>query len=153
MMSLPRLCLLLLLVAVAPLRADSTRKDGDWDSVTIDPVSTSIYVGSVRLTTSEFRRQGDTYAATYEARVFPWFWWNESGTITIRLPQSELERLNRGERIEFTGDAANHKRKPRHVTGRADRGDAASGKIKVRIGVDDTELIFNTHYRFNNVRK
>jgi len=55
--------------------------------------------------------------------------------------------------VEFTGEATNHKHKPRHVSGRADRTDAANGKIKVRVGVDDTELIFNGTYRFNNALK
>ena len=153
MMPQLRLCLLLLLGAVAPLTADTTQPAGEWDSVTVAPIKTSIYVGSVTLTTGEFRRDGDRFAATYEAKVWPWFFWGETGRITITLPQTELARLARGERVEFTGEAFNHKNKPRHVTGRAERVDAATGRIKVRIGVDDTELIFNGTYRFNNVVK
>jgi len=154
MMSRSRLCLLLVMGAVsALLRADTTRLVGDWDSVRIAPMKTSIYVGSVSLTTGEFRREGDRFTATYEAKVRPWFFWGETGHITINLSPADLERLNRGERVEFTGEATNHKNKPRHVSGRADRTDAANGKIKVRVGVDDTELIFNGTYRFNNVVK
>jgi len=153
MMPRLRLCLILLLGAVPPLPADTTGPAGEWDSVTVAPVKTSIYVGSVTLTTGEFRRDGDQYTATYAAKVWPWFFWNETGRITITLPQAELARLTRGERVEFTGEASNHKNKPRHVTGRADRIDAATGRIKVRVGVDDTELIFNSTYRFNNVVK
>ena len=152
MMQRPPLCLLLLFAAVCAMRADTTRAADAWNSVTIPPVKTSMYVGSVTLTTSEFRREGDKFNATYEAKVRPWFFWSETGRITITLPPADLERLARGERIEFTGEAANHKGKPRHVTGRADRADATSGKIKVRIGVDDTELIFNTTYRLNAVK-
>lgn len=145
--------LLLILGAAVILRADTTKMIGAWDSVSVAPAKTSIYVGSVRLTTSEFRREGDKFVATYEAKVRPWFFWSENGKITITLPLAELQRLARGERVEFTGEAFNHKNKPRHVTGRAERSDPANGKIKVRIGVDDTELIFNTTYRFNNVVK
>jgi len=153
MMSRPRLCLFLLLAAMAPLRADTTQLIGDWDSVTIAPVKTSIYVGSVTLATSEFRRNGDKFLATYEAKVWPWFFWSETGRITITLALAELQKLAGGERVEFTGDAFNHKNKPRHVTGRAERTNPANGRIKVRISVDGTELIFNTTYRFNNVVK
>ena len=149
----PILCSLLLLATVGTGRADTTRLVGDWDSVTMAPVKTSIYVGSVKLTTSVFQRDGDKFLATYEAKVWPWFFWNETGRITITLPFANLQRLAQGERVEFTGEAFNHKNKPRHVTGRADRTDPANGKIKVRIGVDDTELIFNTTYRFGNVLK
>ena len=153
MMPRPILCLLLLWGAVSVLRADTSQALGEWDSVTVPPVKTSIYVGSVTLTTGVFQRVGDRFHTTYEAKVWPWFFWSESGRITITLPPADLERLARGERVEFTGEALNHKNKPRHVTGHADRADAATGKIKVRIGVDDTEIIFNGTYRFNNVVK
>lgn len=149
----PILCLFLLLAAVAGLWADTSQSLGEWDSVTVPPVKTSIYVGNVTLTTGVFQRDGDKFNTTYEAKVWPWFFWSETGRITINLPPADLERLARGERVEFTGEAFNHKNKPRHVTGRADRTDAANGKIKVRIGVDDTEIIFNGTYRFNNVVK
>lgn len=153
MMPRPILCLLLLLGAVSALRADTSQVVGEWDSVTVPPVKTSIYVGSVTLTTGVFQREGDRFQTTYEAKVWPWFFWSESGRITITLPPADLQRLARGERVEFLGEALNHKNKPRHVTGYAERADAATGKIKVRIGVDDTELIFNSTYRFNNVVK
>lgn len=153
MMPRPLLCLLLLLGTVGALRADTAQRIGERDSVTVPTMKTSIYVGSVTLTTGVFTREGDTFTTTYEAKVWPWFFWSETGRIRITLPSAELEKLVRGERIEFKGEAINHKNQPRHVTGRADRTDAASGRIKVRIGVDDTELIFNGTYRFSNVVK
>ena len=145
---------LLLLLGAAPfLRVDTTQTIGDWDSVTVAPMKTSIYVGSVTLTTGVLKRTGDTYSTTYEAKVWPWFFWGETGIISITLPQSELEKLARGERVEFTGAALNHKNKPRKVTGRADFINGGGGKIKVRISVDDTEVIFNGTYRFDNAVK
>ena len=153
MMSQLKLCLLLVLGAVATLRADTTQPGGDWDTVTVAPMKTSIYVGSVTLTTGEFKRDGDKFTTTYEAKVRPWFFWSETGRITITLSEAELLKLSRGERVEFTGAAANHKNKPRHVTGRAERINAATGNIKVRIGVDGAELVFNGTYRFNRVVK
>lgn len=147
MMPRPLLCFLLLL-GMGMLRADSPPGDGRWDAVRVPPIKTSIYVGSVTLTTDVFRRDGDVFHSTYEAKVWPWFFWSETGRITIRLPYAELEKLARGERVQFTGEAMNHKDKPRHVTGHADRGDDTSGRIKVRIGVDDTEIIFNGTYQF-----
>lgn len=119
-----------------------------WTGVKVPAMKTSIYVGSVTLTTGDFARTGEDWATTYEAKVFPWFFWSETGSITIRVPAGDLDRLARGETIEFTGDALNHKNKPRKVTGRAQPADAATGRIKVRIHVDDVELIFNGPYHF-----
>ena len=144
------LCLFLMVgVVVSGLRADTTQLAGNWDSVRIPPMKTSIYVGSVTLTTGEFRRDGDKFTATYEAKVWPWFFWGETGRISILLPDADLASLAQGEKAEFTGDAQNHKNKPRKVTGRAQPADATSGKIKVRVSVDGTELIFNGTYRFD----
>jgi len=141
------LCLSLLLAAVAlPLRAETTAPSR-WNSINVDAMKTSIYVGSVTLTTSELKREGDRYTATYDARVWPWAFWNENGRLSIQFTEADVERLHRGERVEFTGEATNHKNKPRHITGRAERIDPTSGKIKVRIGVDDVELIFNGGFR------
>lgn len=142
-----RLPLIGLLLATALLPAAATPAAGP---VAIPPMKTSIYVGSVTLETTVFTREGAAYSATYEARVWPWFFWSETGRITILVPDTDLARLAAGETIEFAGDALNHKNKPRRVTGRAQpaapgRGE---GRIKVRIGVDDTELIFNGAYRF-----
>ncbi len=139
--------LILVLGLVATARAVETPAPA-FDRVTVPAMKTSIYVGSVTLTTSAFARDGEAWSATYEAKVFPWFFWGETGSITIRVPEPDLARLARGETIEFAGDALNHKQKPRKVTGRAQPADAAAGRIKVRIAVDDVELIFNGPYRF-----
>jgi len=122
------------------------------DRVAIPMMKTSIYVGTVTLVTSPFARSGDEYTATYEARVRPWFFWSETGRITIKVPPADLARLRAGETVEFTGDAENHKKKPRHVRGRAQPAGAGgtTGRIKVRIGVDDTELIFNGTYELGD---
>lgn len=119
-----------------------------WDRVVLPPMKTSIHVGRVTLITGEFERNGAAWSSTYEAKVRPWFFWSESGTITIRVAEADLERLARGETVEFTGDALNHRNKPRKVTGRAQPESAAAGRIKVRIHVDDIELIFNGPYQF-----
>ena len=138
------LLFLAVLLAGAPLRGAAR--------VEIPSMRTSIYVGTVTLDTSTLARDGETYTATYEARVWPWFFCNETGRMVITVPDADLARLSAGEMIEFTGEAFNHKNKPRRVTGRAQpagpgRGE---GRIKVRIGVDDIELIFNGDYRFED---
>lgn len=141
--------LVLGLAAIAASRAGSSATD--WDRVSVPRMKTSIYVGSVTLSLGTFEREGNSLRTSYEATVFPWFFWGETGRITITLPAQDVERLARGETVEFTGEAFNHKNKLRTVTGRAQPSGAADGKIKVRIGVDDTELIFNGTYHLSEI--
>lgn len=119
-----------------------------FDRVEVPAMKTSVYVGTVTLTTGAFVRTGEAFESTYEAKVFPWFFWSEHGRIAMRVPAAELARLARGERIEFTGDARNQRDKPRRVTGHAEPADATSGRIKVRIHLDDLTLVFEGAYRF-----
>lgn len=125
------------------IRADETAAP---TRVAVPAMKTSIYVGSVTLKTTTFERSSDSWSATYDARVFPWAFWSEHGEIAITLAEADLERLARGETVNFTGDAKNHKGKPRAVTGRAEPAGSKNGRIKVRIRVDDVELVFNGHY-------
>ena len=148
MMSRLRLCLLLMLVTVASLCAETAPIITGWDRINVAPMKTYIYVGRVSLTTGVFVREDSTLATTYEASVFPWFFWSETGKITITLADADLANPAKGERAEFTGDATNHKNKPRKVTGYAQPADANSGKIKIRVLADGVELIFNGTYRF-----
>ncbi|MBI2511302.1 MAG: hypothetical protein HYV96_04945 [Opitutae bacterium] len=135
------------LVAVCLLSALPVRAaEAAFARATVPAMKTSIYVGSVTLTVGTFERAGDRWTTTYNAKVFPWFPWSEHGDITITVTDADLARLAKGETVEFTGDAQNHKKKPRKVTGRAQPANERSGKIKVRIHVDDVELIFNGTY-------
>ncbi len=130
------------LLAALPVRA----AEASFTRATVPAMKTSIYIGSVTLTVGTFERMGDRWTTTYNAKVFPWFPWSEHGDITIVVTDADLARLAKGETVEFTGDAQNHKKKPRKVTGRAQAANDHSGKIKVRIAVDGVELIFNGTY-------
>ncbi len=142
---------ILLLLATAAALTPAFAAPAKWNRVAVAPMKTSIYVGSVKLLTTTFTRDSDQYHATYQAKVFPWAFWNERGSIVITLTDADRAKLERGERCEFTGDALNHKDKPRTITGHADPTDATHGKIKVRIGADGVELIFNGTYELSAV--
>jgi len=147
-----RLASFLLLAALGALasRAAPAAPPAGWEQLSVGPMKTSIYVGSVTLTPGPFVRKGDTYTATYEATVWPWFFWGEKGSVTIQVPEAGLRRAARGETVEFAGDGANQKGKPRHVTGRAQPANATTGKLKLRIKADGIELIFNGTYRLGS---
>ncbi|MSU46237.1 MAG: hypothetical protein EXS42_03710 [Lacunisphaera sp.] len=136
-----------MLCALSCLQAEMPPLLTGWNQISVGPMKTSTFVGSVTLTTGVLERHGSTLATTYGAKVVPWFFWGETGKITITLSTADLANLAKGEKAEFTGEAFNHKKKIRQVTGRAEPVDATSGKFKVRIMADGVGLIFNGTYR------
>ncbi|MEI8090029.1 MAG: hypothetical protein WCG63_10615 [Opitutaceae bacterium] len=123
-------------------------------AVEIAPAKTSIYIGSVTMTMPTFKHTGASYESSYVARVFPYFFYNERGTLSIDFTDEQLTRLDRGERVDFQGQARNESGEPRRIEGHATPTDATNGKIKVRIFVTaKIELIFNTTYRFKSLAR
>ena len=122
-----------------------------YQRVDIAPTRTSIYIGSISMTMPTFVREKGTYSAPYSAKVFPYFFYNEKGTLSIEISDDTLRALERGEVIQFTGRGVSSEGESRHVEGRAipDGPGSVSGKIKVRVFVSKKiQLIFNTTYHF-----
>lgn len=118
-------------------------------TVEIAPAKTSIYIGSVTMTMPALHRSGGSYASSYAARVFPYFFYNERGKLTIDFSDEQITQLDRGERVDFKGQAKSESGELRRIEGHAIPTDSSSGKIKVRVFVTEKiELIFNTTYRF-----
>ena len=138
--------LALAVLSALPALAAAAAPSG-WDRLTVPAMKTSIYVGSVTLTPGVFERHGDTYTTTYAAQVWPWFFWGETGTVTITVSAADVERAARGGTVDFTGRGANQKGRARTVSGRVTPADATSGRLKVRIRVDGIDLVFNGDYR------
>jgi len=137
-------------VLLVPARAQTPASSlTQYNRVEIAPAKTSIYIGSVSMTMPVFTRAAGTYTAAYTAKVFPYFFYNETGTLAIDVSEDALRQLARGEPITFTGNGRNTDGEERHIEGRAVPTDARSGHIKVRVFVTKhIQLIFNTTYRF-----
>jgi hypothetical protein len=145
----PRLLLSWLCLAPWGLAAAGPGPDlARYDRVEVAPTETSIYVGSVTMTLTTFTRKNAIYRADYSAKVFPYFFYNEKGWISIELPDESLRQLARGETIQFKGRGMSQGGDERPIEGRAVPADATTGKIKVRVSVSKRiQLIFNTTYR------
>ena len=118
-----------------------------YSVVEIDPVKTSIYIGSVTMSLTPFLRREARFTATYSATVFPYFFYNEQGKISIDIPDQDLARLSNGETITFAGKGMNDAGEPRLIEGKATATGPSGGKIKVRVYVTKKiALIFNTIY-------
>lgn len=153
MLRFPRLLALCAGLLAGGGSAAADRPPADFDRVEVAPTKTSIYVGSVSMTMPAFTRTAGTYSSSYVAKVFPFFFSNESGRLSVEISDDLLQRLARGEPVEFTGRAVNERGAERRIEGKATPADAASGKLKVRVFVSRRiELIFNTTYRFPDVK-
>ncbi len=116
-------------------------------TASIAPSKTSIYIGSVSLTVDPLVLKGGAYESKYVATVFPYFFYNERGSLSIDMPAELLRRVSRLEPVEFTGRAASSDGEERRISGKAVPSDATHGRIKVRIYVSKRiALIFNTTY-------
>jgi len=146
-----RLALILIaasLALISTLQSAEVPRAG-FDHVEVAPAKTSLYLGSATLTLPAFSRHGGHYTSTYAAKVFPYFFYNETGHLQIEISDEALQRLAQGEPIDFQGRAERADGAPRRVSGRATPLDPHSGKIKVRVTYSPRiELIFNTTYRF-----
>ena len=117
--------------------------------VDVATARTSIYVGSVTMTMPAFTRADGTYTSTYTAKVFPYFFYNEQGQLTVEISDDALRQLARGEPVDFKGRAVRTDGAERRVEGKATPIDATTGRLKVRVFYSKRiELIFNTTYRF-----
>jgi hypothetical protein len=120
-----------------------------YHRVEIAPTRTSIYLGSVSMTMPTFVRANGVYSADYSAKVFPFFFYNETGRLAVEISDAALRRLERGEPIEFEGHGISSDGKERRLAGRAVPTNTRTGKIKVRVFLSKRiQLIFNTTYRF-----
>jgi hypothetical protein len=121
------------------------------NQVDVAPTKTSIYIGTVSMTMPTFVRHGGTFEASYTAKVFPYYFYNEKGTLTVNISDAQLDELVAGRTITFTGLGVRDDGTPRPVEGKAMPTDAKSGKLKVRVTVSKhVVLVFNTTYRFQD---
>ena len=74
---------------------------GRQAQVTVEPVKTSIYIGSVHLAMPPFAWRNGVYSADYTATVFPYFFYNEHGRVAIEFSGENLRQLLRGETVYF----------------------------------------------------
>jgi len=148
----PRLLLACLCFATAgySVRATAEINLGHFEQVTIDDSKTSIYVGSVSLKVTPLLRKNGTYYATYVATVFPYFFWDEHGWLSIEMADDALQQVAKGEVVYFKGKGMNSSNEERRIEGRVVPADGNSGKIKVRVFVTKkTQLIFNSTYHLS----
>ncbi len=119
-----------------------------FNKVEIKPTTSSIYVATVTMTMPPFTRQDAIFSSTYSARVFPYFFWSESGRIWIEVPPEKLRRVAQGEAVDFTGRGVSSSGDLRRIEGHATPTGPSEGRIRVRVYVSKRlYLNFDTTYQ------
>jgi hypothetical protein len=142
-----RTALFALFAFLAPALGAAEPLPARFNQVEIKPTTTSLFIASVTMTMPPFVRQNAVFASTYSARVFPYFFWSESGRIWIEVPEGKLRQVERGEAVDFTGRGVNESGERRRIEGHATPTGPAEGKIRVRVFVSRRiYLTFDTTY-------
>jgi hypothetical protein len=144
----PGALLLLAVLLVSSLRAEGL--PAAYQHLSVEDCRTSIYIGSVGMRLGAFEYKDGHYQAYYQARVIPFIFYNEEGSLTVDFDEQQLARLQAGERVDFEGQGRNRKGETRRISGTAMPEGPKAGKIKVRVWVSkNIQLIFNTRYSFS----
>ena len=98
---LPILTVRCALAVVAGSLHGAERSLSNFARVEVAATKTSIYLGSVAMTMPAFTRANGSFESTYDAKVFPYFFYNESGKMSVDISDEALRKLERGEPIEF----------------------------------------------------
>jgi hypothetical protein len=115
----------------------------------IEPCSASLAGGKARLIATALRREASKYTGNYQLKVTPYFFKNESGTLSIAVTDESLRKLVSGVPVSFAGSAVTKgSGKRRAVAIRATPTGAGSikGNLRITITTENGELLFNSAY-------
>jgi hypothetical protein len=118
-------------------------------TMVVEPSSASLAGGKARLTTSALRRSGGKYLGDYQLKVIPYFYKNETGTLSIAVNDETMSRLCGGLPVSFAGNATTSgAKKTRSVTVKAIPAAAgsANGTLVMTIATENGALVFRAGY-------
>jgi hypothetical protein len=115
----------------------------------IAPTSASLAGGNAQLTTTALRRQAARYVGNYRLKVVPYFFKNETGTLSIAVSDESLRKLAMGTPVKLAGKAmSTGSEKTRAVRVKATPAGVgvAKGSLAISITTENGELVFATEY-------
>src|SRR3954469_20712191 len=96
----------------------------------VQPASTSLAGARVKLTAGTLKRQAGRYVGSYQLTVTPYFFKNETGILSVTVPDASLDRLLQGNPEEFSGSAVTNGEKPeRRIAVKATPKSRAAGNL------------------------
>ena len=132
---------------VAPAAPDLVLSEAS--RMAVEPSSASLAGGNARLTTTTLRRESARYVGNYQIQVRPYFFKDETGTLSIPVSDESLRKLARGTTVHFAGNAlTTGTETARAVKVKATPAGAGTGKgnLTISIATENGELVFFTGY-------
>ncbi len=117
-----------------------------YKTIEVKDSKTKIPATRIKLNVASLKRTDYGYSSTYSVKVFPFFFFNEHGSIEITLKEDSIEKIDAGETVSFAGHAVNHRGSKRKITGEAVPGNTNSGDLQIIIRASGINLTFNTSY-------
>jgi hypothetical protein len=111
-------------LAAQPVIRDST--------IIVAPAKTSIYVGHLAVLPGPFTWNGTGFEANLTVTLEP-YGFHDEAKVHIQVGDDELERLQRGETIDFKGRVVRENGQTRRLTGRAVPSGPTAGKLDIRV--------------------
>jgi hypothetical protein len=117
----------------------------------IDPSSMPVGAGKATLTIGALRRADGIYAGDYKLKVFPWFFKNEKGTLSIAVSDESLAEAGQGKVVTITGTATTSGKsgRTRHIEATATPADINHGTLKLSFTTaGNRKMLFEPAYHF-----
>ena len=114
----------------------------------IAPSNSKLAGGTAKLVVGVLSRAGSAYVGEYRIKVFPYFFKNESGRLSINISEPMLRRMVGGHPTNFAGRAVTTGTgETRKVTARAIPKIRNEGALTFTVATENGPLVFNTSYR------
>lgn len=115
----------------------------------IQPSSTTLAGGKARLIATALQRKGAQYLGNYQLKVHPYFFKNETGTLSVAVSDTSLSQLAAGLAMNFAGIAVTNgsgKRRAITVKAKPDGIGSKVGTLTISIPTANGELLFTSSY-------
>jgi len=116
----------------------------------IAPSSMPVAAGKATLTIGPLQRTNGVYAGSYQIKVFPYFFQNETGRLAIRVPDDSLAGIDQGKVTAIIGNATTSGKggRSRHIDATVSPVDSHGGMLKLWFLAGKRKMVFEPAYHF-----
>jgi len=113
----------------------------------VAPCSTPVTGGKASLVIGSLQGNAETYVGNYELKVTPYFFMNETGSLSMTLPMESARKLDQGLAVAATGQAVTKKNgKTRKVNATLTPTTKDAGSVTFAFTGESTNLTFKSTY-------